>query len=51
MDKARVLSLRSRLGVPQEAFARMLRTNYATISRWETGKGQPTELQAELLDG
>jgi len=49
MDKVQILSLRSRLGIPQETFARILRTNYATVSRWETGKARPTELQAELL--
>jgi DNA-binding transcriptional regulator YiaG len=40
MDKAEVKRIRKRLGLSQEAFARVLNVSWITVNRWESGEGE-----------
>lgn len=44
-----VHELRSKLGLSQESFARLLRVSFSSVNRWETGKNVPTGLSLVLL--
>ena len=39
-----VLAIRTKLNLSQAAFARYIGVNQSTVSRWESGKEEPTEL-------
>ncbi|MFO8071439.1 MAG: helix-turn-helix domain-containing protein [Polyangia bacterium] len=46
-----VRDLRKHLGFTQEQFARELGVTMSTVSRWETGRAQPSGLARQRLPG
>ncbi|MDA3961911.1 MAG: helix-turn-helix domain-containing protein [Planctomycetota bacterium] len=49
MTARRVKTLRKRLNVSQEVFARYLHTSRRTVEKWEQGTSKPTGSAAVLL--
>ena len=45
-----IKKLRESLGMTQEEFARELGVSFSTVSRWETGRGQPSRLARQQID-
>lgn len=39
-----VLAIRTKLGLSQTAFAKFIGVNQSTVSRWESGREEPTDL-------
>jgi len=48
--KEKIIRLREKLRLSQEAFARRLRISSRTVYRWETGEYEPIGLYAEKLE-
>ncbi len=48
-SKKHIQSLRTRLQLSQERFARTLGVSFATVNRWETGKTRPSQLSKKML--
>ena len=48
-DAARIVALRSILGLSQAAFARALGVRQQTVSEWETGRYAPRGASARML--
>jgi putative transcriptional regulator len=44
-----IKELREKLGATQGEFAKSLGVSFSTISRWESGQSQPTDMQEEQL--
>jgi type I restriction enzyme M protein len=42
-------SLRKRLSLSQEQLANLLNVSFATVNRWESGKGKPQKAQADAV--
>lgn len=49
MHAAEILSLRSKIGLSQEAFAKALRVSLSTVNRWELRKQAPSLLQEQQM--
>jgi len=49
MDAEAIKALRSEMRLPQHAFAEQIGVEQATVSRWETGRTQPSRAAARLL--
>ena len=44
-----IKNLRESLGMTQEEFAREVGVSFSTVSRWETGRGEPSPLARQRL--
>jgi DNA-binding transcriptional regulator YiaG len=44
MTSDEIKEIRNRLGLTQEAFARLIDVSYQTVNRWETGAFKPSKL-------
>lgn len=49
LQKKLLRDLRSRLGVSQEQLAQRVGVSWSTVSRWENGKGAPSNLARKRL--
>lgn len=49
MSSPSVKSLRSKLGMTQQAFASLLGFSFVSVNKWENGGSTPTGLSAVLL--
>ena len=45
-----IKSIRERLGLTQEQLAHKLGVSWATVARWERGKGEPSPLAQKAID-
>ena len=45
-----IKSIRERLGLTQEQLANKLGVSWATVARWERGKGEPSPLAQKALE-
>jgi len=45
-----IRNLRELLGMTQEELAREVGVSFSTVSRWETGRGEPSRLAQRQLD-
>ena len=45
-----IKSIRERLGLTQEGLAHKLGVSWATVARWERGKGRPSRLARKALE-
>ena len=45
-----IKGIRKRLGFTQEKLAHKLGVSWATVARWETGKGEPSPLALKALE-
>jgi len=45
-----IKSIRERLGLTQEQLANKLGVSWATVARWERGKGKPSPLAQKALE-
>ena len=45
-----IKELREALGMTQEEFAREVGVSFSTVSRWETGRGQPSPLARRRIE-
>ena len=50
MTPEEIRSIRDRLGLSQEGFARELGVAYATVNRWEKGHKKPSALALKALE-
>jgi len=50
MSPAEIRKLRDRLGLTQEAFARLLGVSYVSVNKWENDASAPTGLSRVLLE-
>ncbi len=50
MRPAEIRRLRTDLGISQEKFAKAFGVSFATISRWESGKAEPSTDQEQQLE-
>ena len=48
--KDKLLLIRAKLNMSQEALARELNVSYATINRWETGRTKPSQRYIMLIN-
>lgn len=46
----RIRTLRRRLGLTQEGFARRLNVTLDSVRRWEQGRSKPSPMAEHLLD-
>lgn len=44
-----IRKLREKIGATQGDFAKALGISFSTVSRWESGKSEPTDIQEEQL--
>jgi len=49
MKPRAIIALRRRHGLSQEALARLIDVSFATVNRWEHGKGHPAGLHGQAL--
>jgi len=50
MKGSEIRDLREKLGMKQAEFGKALGVSFATVSRWESGEGKPTDAQLDQLD-
>ena len=49
-DRARIRQLREDLNMTQENFAHEIGVTFATVNRWENGKGKPSPLAMRQIE-
>lgn len=50
MIPAKIKEIRSKLGISQEALARLIGVSLQTVSRWERGFFNPSQLAMEKIE-